>query len=675
MAPMAKENDTLTLPADSPAARPAASANSADAGKPQPVALEVPVTVNGARTVEGSDKREPFSETTKTVLVFGSGAVIRLESAVAPGQLLFLTNEKTKKEVVCQVVKSKNYRSVSGYVELEFTEPVVGFWGMRFPGDRIAPQAPAPAAGPKLSDAKPTAAPPKPVAPSMTARPVPDAAANFNALKSMISSPAESPNVTPAKSIQAPKPASLSSVPPPVETKIAAPEPPKPPVPSAASDPAMEALKLQTARLQEQLSAMQFNQAPAKSQEKSETLAKSDASEAAAKIFDFASQQPAAAPPAKPAEVAIAPPPARKAPTPASSNSSEEEELKIPSWLAPLARNAANAPAEEAPAKRDVLSEASIFEEHIASPVPVSSDSSSISEAPSFGGGLLSDASPLSTAAPSSSGGKGLKVLAIAAGVLLAAAAGTWYVRSSQPAAAPATVAAATDPIGARTSSPVTSSAPAGSTNAAISAPISTPTASNLPASNVNATPEPSSAVRHTVVPAEPSHSSAQPKANAEHPRAEEDPKKPSLGQVHLAAPVVNSSHKSGSDAVPGVDLGAVEPASNGLGAALPANHKQPVAPPAPIPVGGDVKQARLVSSVPPVYPSLAKTQRVAGNVVIDALIDANGRVTTMKVMSGPTLLHQAAMDALRQWKYQAATLDGKPVAMHLTVTIQFRLE
>ena len=115
--------------------------DTATGSKPQPVALEVPVTVNGARTVEGSDKREPFSETTKTVLVFGNGAVIRLGSPVAAGQLLFLTNEKTKKEVVCQVVKSKNYKNVSGYVELEFTESVVGFWGMRFPSDRIGAQA------------------------------------------------------------------------------------------------------------------------------------------------------------------------------------------------------------------------------------------------------------------------------------------------------------------------------------------------------------------------------------------------------------------------------------------------------------------------------------------------------------------------------------------------------
>src|SRR5260370_35083549 len=114
------------------AQRPASTATSPGdtAIKQQPVALEVPVTINGARAVEGSDKREPFSESTKTVLIFGNGAVIRLSSCVAPGQLLFLTNEKTKKEVVCQVVKSKNYAKWSGYVESDFTEPVVGFGGI-----------------------------------------------------------------------------------------------------------------------------------------------------------------------------------------------------------------------------------------------------------------------------------------------------------------------------------------------------------------------------------------------------------------------------------------------------------------------------------------------------------------------------------------------------------------
>src|SRR5882762_5583799 len=163
MAPIAKDSEVQNSAAPT-------STVGATQPKVQPVALEIAVTVNGARAVEGSDKREPFSETTQTVLVFGNGAVIRLNSTVAPGQLLFLTNEKTKKEVVCQVVKSKNYRSVSGYVELEFTEPAVGFWGMRFPTDRIAPAATQPSAAP-VAPVKPAT-----VAASTSANIIPQAA-------------------------------------------------------------------------------------------------------------------------------------------------------------------------------------------------------------------------------------------------------------------------------------------------------------------------------------------------------------------------------------------------------------------------------------------------------------------------------------------------------------------
>src|SRR5882724_10141456 len=166
MAPIAKDSEVQNSAAP-------ASAVGATQPKVQPVALEIAVTVNGARAVEGSDKREPFSETTQTVLVFGNGAVIRLTSTVAPGQLLFLTNEKTKKEVVCQVVKSKNYRSVSGYVELEFTEPVVGFWGMRFPGDSIgsAQQSVTPAPVTPISSV--ASIPPAPARPVAAAPPLP----------------------------------------------------------------------------------------------------------------------------------------------------------------------------------------------------------------------------------------------------------------------------------------------------------------------------------------------------------------------------------------------------------------------------------------------------------------------------------------------------------------------
>jgi protein TonB len=115
-------------------------------------------------------------------------------------------------------------------------------------------------------------------------------------------------------------------------------------------------------------------------------------------------------------------------------------------------------------------------------------------------------------------------------------------------------------------------------------------------------------------------------------------------------------------------------PEGASLGAGF-ASSSGPAAPIAPVPGGGAVKTAQLVTSTRPTYPAFAKTQRVSGDVKIDALIDTTGRVTTMKVVSGPAMLQQAAMDALHLWKYQPATLDGKAVPIHLTVTIQFRLQ
>jgi len=98
-----------------------------------PVALEVPVSVAGARPIASKDNRELFTEETSTVLVFKDGAVIQLSAAVTVGQLLFLTEKKSKKEVVCQVVHKRSHRPTSCFVELEFTEPEENFWGVSFP--------------------------------------------------------------------------------------------------------------------------------------------------------------------------------------------------------------------------------------------------------------------------------------------------------------------------------------------------------------------------------------------------------------------------------------------------------------------------------------------------------------------------------------------------------------
>lgn len=96
------------------------------------VAYEVPVVATGARPAESGGQRELFTEETTTALVFESGGVLRLAAAVNIGQLLFLTHKQTKREVVAQVTRKRDFRPTSCYVEVEFTEPSPGFWGIEF---------------------------------------------------------------------------------------------------------------------------------------------------------------------------------------------------------------------------------------------------------------------------------------------------------------------------------------------------------------------------------------------------------------------------------------------------------------------------------------------------------------------------------------------------------------
>jgi periplasmic protein TonB len=99
------------------------------------------------------------------------------------------------------------------------------------------------------------------------------------------------------------------------------------------------------------------------------------------------------------------------------------------------------------------------------------------------------------------------------------------------------------------------------------------------------------------------------------------------------------------------------------------------IAPPPPlarVKVGGDVKSPVLISSVMPIYPSMAKSTGIAGNVVVQASISPAGIVVATKVLSGPPVLRQAAVDAVRHWKYRPAMLNGEPVAVDITVTMSF---
>jgi outer membrane biosynthesis protein TonB len=97
------------------------------AGHDQANVLEVPVTIQGAKHVEGSEQRQIFTETTKTTIVFGNGAVVNLSSKVTQGQCVFLRNDRTGREILCKVLEWRQVAE-SGYADLEFTTRDPNFW-------------------------------------------------------------------------------------------------------------------------------------------------------------------------------------------------------------------------------------------------------------------------------------------------------------------------------------------------------------------------------------------------------------------------------------------------------------------------------------------------------------------------------------------------------------------
>lgn len=137
-------------------------------------------------------------------------------------------------------------------------------------------------------------------------------------------------------------------------------------------------------------------------------------------------------------------------------------------------------------------------------------------------------------------------------------------------------------------------------------------------------------------------------------------------------APATNAPKETStpSDAV--IRSGAAESMEN-REKEIPAYAAKPVLD-AVKPMHGQAQPARLILSVAPVYPEFAKSQRISGNVAIDALIDVNGKVTKMKMLSGPSALYEAAKKALKQWRFEPARLNGEPTATHLEVTVKFML-
>ena len=99
-----------------------------------------------------------------------------------------------------------------------------------------------------------------------------------------------------------------------------------------------------------------------------------------------------------------------------------------------------------------------------------------------------------------------------------------------------------------------------------------------------------------------------------------------------------------------------------------------PSAPIKPIHVSTGVQAAKLIAQVNPVYPALAKQARVAGTVRLTAIIGRDGTIRNLQVMSGHPLLTPAALEAVKQWRYQPTLLNDEPVKVITQIDVNFTL-
>ena len=84
------------------------------------------------------------------------------------------------------------------------------------------------------------------------------------------------------------------------------------------------------------------------------------------------------------------------------------------------------------------------------------------------------------------------------------------------------------------------------------------------------------------------------------------------------------------------------------------------------------MKEPRILTLVPPKYPALASKARVHGTVVLEATLREDGTVDAIKVISGHPLLVNAAVDCVKQWRYEPSLLNGQPDAVILTAIVTF---
>jgi protein TonB len=550
------------------------------------VSLDVPVKVHGSRVVEviraTTSHTEPFEEETSTMIVFPLGGVLKMATQVSVGQAIVLTNLKTRQDAICRVVKTRTNPNLHSYVEVEFSHPQPGYWGVRFPSD-----------GPEPSQ---KVASPAASAPAVPARVTPVAAP--------ISTPAPKVEI-PRIQINEPKPAPPVPVAPAaIETAAPVAPPSSHTVQVPASTPASASFSLDQLR--------------------------GDMSAAPAVPFQTAQGVKGAEP--------------HQTETHHETESSAAHEAPAAHEPPTFGRFAASAGSGDdyAPAR------------------------------PAFGAGL--EYSPLGTAAEKNQKeGRNWALIAACVGLLAVAAGGGGFYFLHQRPATPRVAAIA--PVAANPAAvpaPVQQAPAAAAPSAAPAPPPSAESRSRQP--------EPSNAGE--AAPSKPVQSPLQSRAS-ESAKQKPAPAVPDMfGALNAHPSTAVRSGAAEGGAAPSIDGGALAAGSQGVALpsdSSPANLPPPpppvtqAAPEGPLPVGGQVKAPQPLSSPAVVYPEIARQAGIDGNVVVRIVIDKSGNVTDAKALSGPMLLRDAAVNALRGRKYIPSKLDGRPISVEMLVTIQFR--
>lgn len=632
------------------------------------VSLEIPIKVHGSSAPNASlnnspgaaPQAQPFEEQTTTMIVFPQGGVLKMSTTVSANQVMVLTNLKSRQDAICRVIKVRAYGKTQSYVEVEFTSPQPGYWGVYFPTDgpevaRMAPPQPAAAAGVPAASAEPLPAPLNTAQSSPASSPAavlerkslePQASEQKVPEGSWAPAPAMAPPIAkvPEPAIQAEAPQAVSA-------------PPRPPVPSKLPESSFASIG---------------------TKEDVEYIATGTKSTRQNLFADSAKRPSNADSDISAAIDALIAPAASAASTSMASAASTANRAAASEHVREI--SPANASASIATYGKPSSSHATESSSEAALPGPKH-----------MFGVMLDSAKPTNEKSSHSSGGNLWLPIAIAA-MLAVAGGGAYYYHTrtsaNAPSVAPNGYSAA--PAVQPGQPPVAQSAGADAAaatqepyqGAAVQTPdaappantardlMEQPTAREADSSTKARNSEPY-ATRRAAPPAETESkpaASAQPQPNVAIPSM--------FGSLNLH-PVARRGAVASAGAAPALDASGSPTMPAGSVPSIAALAPNVPAPPkpassAPVRVGGKIQPPRLVSSVLPVYPSIAQQANVVGTVVIDTTIDKTGHVSKMRVISGPELLRGAALSALRQWKYEPSRLNGEPISIQMVVSIQF---